>query len=63
MARVGGAIGDIRATIDNVRFNDYIAVNVPEIAAPVEIKQFQVCISPGVGFCGADCGGSYSMDR
>jgi hypothetical protein len=44
--RVGGAVGDVRSAIHQGRFSDYIAVNVPEIVVPVQIKQFQVCVAP-----------------
>lgn len=46
----GGAVGDIRASIDEKRFGDYIAVNVSEILVPVQIKQFQARMVSGFGF-------------
>jgi len=59
---VGGAVGEIRAAIDEARFSDYIAVNVPEIVVPVEIRQFQVCASSDCGFQ-RPTSRSHSMDR
>jgi len=55
---VGGAVGEIRAAIDEARFSDYIAVNVPEIVVPVEIRQFQygqVSLAGGVFPQNEDC--------
>ncbi|KAL1746663.1 kinase-like domain-containing protein [Schizophyllum fasciatum] len=39
--KIGGEIGDVRASIDADRLNDYIARHVKAIQAPVSIKQFK----------------------
>ena len=39
----GGEYGDVRAGIDEVKLNAYLAANVPVVTVPVTIKQFKVC--------------------
>jgi hypothetical protein len=41
----GGEYGDVRATIDQVKLNAYLAKSVPAITAPVTVKQFKVSAS------------------
>ena len=41
--KIGGEYGDVRATIDLQKLNAYLESCVPEIAAPVTVKQFKVC--------------------
>lgn len=41
--RVGG-VGDVRAVIDENALNEYLT-SIREIATPVTVKQFQVCLS------------------
>jgi hypothetical protein len=38
----GGEYGDVRASIDQVKLNAYLANSVPTITAPVTMKQFKV---------------------
>jgi hypothetical protein len=40
--RAGGEYGDVRASIDNVKLNAYLANSIPAVAVPVTIKQFKV---------------------
>ncbi|EIW80348.1 APH-domain-containing protein [Coniophora puteana RWD-64-598 SS2] len=39
--RIGGEYGAMRANIDVDKLNKYLAANVPEIATPVDVKQFK----------------------
>jgi len=41
--KIGGEFGDVRAAIDVERLNAYLEAHVPEITAPVTMKQFKVC--------------------
>ena len=43
--KIGGEFGDVRAAIDVEKLNAYLEVHVPEITAPVTVKQFKVCVS------------------
>jgi len=38
----GEKYGDVRASIDQVKLNAYLAGNVPTVTVPVNIKQFKV---------------------
>jgi hypothetical protein len=38
----GGEYGDVRASIDRVKLNAYLANNLPAVTVPVTIKQFKV---------------------
>ena len=38
----GGEYGDVRASIDNVKLNAYLANSAPAVTVPVTIKQFKV---------------------
>jgi hypothetical protein len=38
----GGEYGDVRAIIDKVKLNAYLANSVPAVTVPVTIKQFKV---------------------
>jgi hypothetical protein len=38
----GGEYGDVRASIDIVKLNEYLANSVPAVTVPVTIKQFKV---------------------
>jgi hypothetical protein len=49
--KIGGELGDVRAAINIERLNAYLEAHVPEIAAPVTVKQFKVC-NPGRFTCG-----------
>ncbi len=40
--KIGGEIGEIRASIDVSKLNAYIEKFVPAICAPVVVKQFKV---------------------
>ena len=40
--KIGGEIGDVRANIDVEKLNAYLAKSVPEVRAPVTVKQFKV---------------------
>ena len=42
--KIGGEYGDVRAVIDVEKLNAYLKVNVPEVSAPVTVKQFKVRI-------------------
>ena len=44
--KIGGEYGDVRATIDGDKLNAYLVAHVPAVAAPVDIKQFKVGMSP-----------------
>lgn len=41
--KIGGEYGDVRAAIDLQKLNVYLEARVPEITAPVTLKQFKVC--------------------
>ena len=41
--KIGGEYGDVRAAIDLQRLNTYLKARLPEVAAPVTVKQFKVC--------------------
>ena len=38
----GGEYGEVRASIDQVKLNAYLAKSVPAVTVPVTIKQFKV---------------------
>jgi len=40
--KIGGEYGDVRAVIDVEKLNAYLKVHVPEVSAPVTVKQFKV---------------------
>jgi len=40
--KIGGEFGDVRAAIDIEKLNAYLQAHVPEVAAPVTVKQFKV---------------------
>ena len=40
--KIGGEYGDVRAAIDVEKLNGYLKVHVPEVSAPVTVKQFKV---------------------
>jgi len=40
--KIGGEYGDVRAVIDVEKLNAYLKVHVPEVSAPVAVKQFKV---------------------
>lgn len=40
--KIGGEYGKIRANIDVDRLNAYLSKHVPDVKAPVEVKQFKV---------------------
>lgn len=42
--KVGGAVGNVRSAIDERNLNAYLTELASEVAAPVVIKQFQVCL-------------------
>lgn len=42
--KIGGEIGEVRASIDVASLNAYIEKHVPAIRAPVSVKQFKVCV-------------------
>jgi hypothetical protein len=42
--KIGGEIGEVRATIDVASLNAYIEKHVPAIRAPVTVKQFKVSV-------------------
>ena len=42
--KIGGEYGDVRATIDLRQLDAYLQARVPEITAPVTVKQFKVFI-------------------
>ena len=42
--KIGGEFGDVRATIDVEKLNAYLEAHTLEIAAPVTVKQFKVCV-------------------
>ena len=42
--KIGGEIGDVRASIDVDKLNEYIRAHVSVIRAPVSVKQFKVSI-------------------
>ena len=41
--KIGGEYGDVRAAIDVDKLNAYLKSYVPEVVAPVTVKQFKVC--------------------
>lgn len=43
--RIGGEYGKIRANIDIARLNAYLAQRSPAVKAPVDVKQFKVCLN------------------
>lgn len=50
--KIGGEIGDIRASIDVDKLNEYIREHVSVIRAPVSVKQFKVSVLRFLqGFC------------
>ena len=42
--KIGGEFGDVRATIDIEKLNAYLQAHVPQVTAPVTVKQFKVCL-------------------
>jgi hypothetical protein len=38
----GGEYGNVRANIDQVKLNAYLAKSVPAVTTPVTVKQFKV---------------------
>lgn len=44
--KIGGEIGEVRANIDIGNLNTYIQKHVPDIRAPVAVKQFKVSCNP-----------------
>lgn len=42
--KIGGEFGDVRASIDLEKLNAYLEAHVPEVTAPVTVKQFKVCV-------------------
>lgn len=40
--KIGGEIGEVRASIDVATLNEYIEKHVPAIRVPVVVKQFKV---------------------
>ena len=42
--KIGGEFGDVRATIDVEKLNAYLQAHVPQVTAPVTVKQFKVCL-------------------
>ena len=38
----GGEYGEVRASIDQVKLNAYLAKTVPALTVPVTVKQFKV---------------------
>ena len=50
--KIGGEYGDVRAVIDVEKLNAYLEAHVPEVTAPVTVKQFKVRVQ-GHLFC--DC--------
>jgi len=40
--KIGGEYGDVRASIDVEKLNAYLEAHVPEVTAPVTVKQFKV---------------------
>lgn len=43
----GGEYGDVRASIDIVKLNKYLANSAPAVTVPVTVKQFKVrCFDP-----------------
>jgi len=40
--KIGGEYGDVRASIDVGKLNAYLEAHVPEVTAPVTVKQFKV---------------------
>jgi len=42
--KIGGEFGDVRAAIDVEKLNAYLGAHVPEVTAPVTVKQFKVCV-------------------
>lgn len=49
--KVGGEYGEIRATIDITRLNQYLERHVPAVSQPVDVKQFKVWN----GICDSSC--------
>ena len=62
--KIGGEYGGVRMAIDVERLNVYLETHVPEVAAPVTVKQFKVCIQglPPSRPLPHSCTG-YSLDR
>lgn len=50
--KIGGEIGEVRASINIANLDAYIEKHVPAIRAPVTVKQFKVRIH---WFCSAKC--------
>jgi hypothetical protein len=42
--KIGGEYGDVRIAFDLEKLNMYLETHVPEVVAPVTVKQFKVCI-------------------
>ena len=42
LRHTGGEYGEVRASIDQVKLNAYLAKSVPAVTVPVTIKQFKV---------------------
>lgn len=42
--KIGGEYGDVRAVINVDKLNAYLKAHVPEVTAPVTVKQFKVCL-------------------
>ena len=53
--KIGGEIGDVRASIDVDKLNEYIRAHVSVIRAPVSVKQFKVSILEYSGGIGLTC--------
>ena len=43
LPKIGGEIGEVRASIDVESLNVYLTRTAPVIATPVTVKQFKVC--------------------
>ena len=41
--KIGGEYGEVRATIDLEKLNQYLSARVPVVSSPVTVKQFKVC--------------------
>lgn len=42
--KIGGEVGEVRANIDVGNLNAYLEKHVPEVRAPVAVKQFKVSV-------------------
>ena len=66
--KVGGEYGDVRALINIEKLNAYIEAHVPEVAAPVGVKQFKVrqgvasSTTAGLRLCWIQFGQVHSRD-